>query len=243
MKKQLLVLFLSFIALSSCKKDNDTFSINQKEVKLKYDGEFGFKVEGATTVEWSSSDEFVGSIGNNGEFKAKHIGETTITGKVNNTVLTAKVIVEPTVKGVIEPYTAFGNKKAQVKSYEKRELKEETATGLAYIDNAIYTRGAIYLFENEALASSALLWNNTKAEELAKFYIERYQVLGENSGIYYFTDKESTKIIGITFNETLGAVILYAKYPVGTKSTSNLNMFDKLNIKGTKLPELDRFLK
>jgi hypothetical protein len=211
MKSQLLIC-LAILTLMGCGKSDDLpLTINESEVKLRYNGEFTFVIKNATSVEWSSSDEFVGIIGSDGKFEARHIGETTIIGKVGWQSITAKVIVEPTVTGVIEPYITFGKRKPDVKNFEKRQLGNETSTVIFYTETSTYTWGARYLFEDNLFTSVSLLWNDSRIEEGATFYAERYQHIGTSNNVYYFTDKANSVVISLTNDRSLGYTATYSK--------------------------------
>ncbi|MBD1423790.1 hypothetical protein [Sphingobacterium chuzhouense] len=212
MKNRLLTLFVTMATLIGCGKNEDgPLTINQTEVKLRYDGDFTFSTNNTNNVEWSSSDEFVGIIGSDGKFEARHIGETTITGKIRGQSITAKVIVEPTVIGVIEPYIQFGKRKSDVKNFEKRQLGNEASTVLFYTETSTYTWGARYLFEDNLFTSASLLWNDSRIEEGAAFYAERYQLIGRSNNIYYYTDKTNSVVISVTSDYSLGFTATYSK--------------------------------
>jgi hypothetical protein len=211
MKNQLLICLAIFTFVGCGKSDDLPLTINQTEVKLRYDGDFVFFIKNATNVEWVSSDEFVGIIGSDGKFEARHIGETTITGKVGSQSITANVMVEPNVIGVIEPYIQFGKRKPDVKNFEKRQLGNETSTLLFYTETSTYTWGARYLFEDNLFTSVSLLWNDSRIEEGATFYAERYQHIGTSNNVYYFTDKANSVVISVTNDRSLGFTATYSK--------------------------------
>lgn len=245
MKKYLLIGVLSiFLAVtySSCSKsESPKMSINQSEVKLKFDGTFDFKVENASAAEWSSSDEFVGKVGSDGKFKAGHIGETTVTAKVGENRISAKVIVEPYITDIVEPYAEFGSSKASVKSFEKRSLLIDNGDGVIYNGQGNKEKQIFYLFENSFLKSSSLIFNvnfTDISSVLAKFYGERYNVVGTDSGVIFFQSKDKKKAVGISVNSSMG---LNATYFTGTANLkafvranspySNNGIIDEVNIK------------
>lgn len=226
--KKLLLLFLAVGTLVSCSKSEDSnpeFKINQKEVKLNYDGSFNFKVENASNVSWTSSDEFVGTIGSDGKFEAKHIGEVTITGKVGGSSVSAKVVVEPYITGVVEPFFDFTKGASSVKSYEKRKLISETSTFIYYSDANKYVTNSLYSLEGGVLKSSALMFVSSSAENVVKFYGERYKFDGYEDKIGFFTSKDAKIMVGVTVDANLGLVALYM--PNTSKNKASIKMASK----------------
>lgn len=217
MKNQLLIC-LAILTLMGCGKSDDLpLTINETEVKLHYDGEFIFSIKNAPSVEWTSSDEFVGTIGSDGKFEARHIGETTITAKVKWQTVTAKVVVEPTVVGVIEPYMVFGKRKHDVKNVETRQLANETPATVFYTETSAYTFGAIYHFENNLFTAVDLLWNDAKMEDSYVFYAERYELTSTSNNVYSFRDKSKSMVVELS----------YERSPVGYTATYSKNTSTK----------------
>lgn len=217
MKNQLWVCLVILTLMGCGKSDDLPLTINETEVKLHYDGEFIFSIGNVTNVEWSSSDEFVGVIGSDGKFKAQHIGETTITGKVGWQAITAKVIVEPTVTGVIEPYIHFGKRKHDVKNFETRQFANETPATLFYTETSAYTFGSIYHFENNLFTAVDLLWNDAKMEDSYVFYAERYELTSTSNNVYSFRDKSKSMVVELS----------YERSPVGYTATYSKNTSTK----------------
>lgn len=230
--KKLLLFFVAVSTLVGCSKSdgpNPEFKINQKEVKLNFDGSFDFKVENASNVSWSSSDEFVGTVASDGKFKAKHIGEATITGVADGKSVSAKVIVEPYVTDIIEPLITFGASKANVKSFEKRALQNETSTGLLYNGQGNKEKQVVYVFENSLLKSPALTFNanfNDIGSVLAKFYSERYTVIGAEDGVIYFESKDKKSAVAIGASASLGLSAIYLKGASALKTFMKANSYD-----------------
>lgn len=233
MKKLLFITLLAAGILSGCSKsESPSVQINQKEVKLKFDGSFDFKIDNASNVEWSSSDEFVGKVSADGKFKAGHIGETTITGKVGSNTVSAKVVVEPYITDIVEPYQGFGSSKASIKAFEKRVLYFENNDGIIYTGQGNKEKQVFYLLESSKLKSSSLIFNanfTDIASVLTKFYGERYNVVGTDSGVIFFQSKDKKTIIGISVGSSLGLNATYipesstAKASIKKQNGGNVN--------------------
>lgn len=240
-------LFISLLTvILSCSKDSTpTFNIDRIDRKIKYDDEITLtttKVDG--NIDWSSSNEYVGKIESSGKFVAKHIGETTVTAKWKGTSATINIQVEPYILGINEPYMQFGANIATIKSFEKRVLKSETNTSLNYSDPSKYVNSAIYLFENNAYASCGLLFNSSPssiAEDVAKFFLERYNIVGENNNVYYFTDRDNKVLVGLTVHSQLGLIGLYQVNTLNNISSTKSEIFPGLEGK-SKIHSLEKYI-
>lgn len=243
--KPLLAVMVIAVCWSCQKKDTEPdFTITQQDTKLKFDQNLSLTASlGDNQVAWSSSDEFVGTVDAKGKFVAKHIGETTITATWNGRTAVSKITVEPYTTGIAEPYLGFGANKATIKSNEKRSLGGEDVTSLLYDDGSKYTNAAIYLFENNMLVSAGLIFKattQTLADDIAKYYIERYQIVMEDNNIYYFTDKDAKVLVGITVNDQLGLIAVYQKNTLTNKSSFHLNpLLKQRGVSNVK--ELDKY--
>lgn len=211
--KKLLVLFIAVSTLVGCSKDDPApkIEMNQSEVKLKYDEDFNFKIENAAAVKWTSSDDFVGIIDASGKFEAHHIGEATVTGEFDGKTLTAKVIVEPYISDVVEPSISFGSTRERIKSLEKRTLKSEGTAGMIFTGKGNREKEVWYTFEDLKLTASLLTFKNssTLADDLVKFYGERYEYLGLEEDIVIFGSKDGKYLVGITEFEEIGTGAMY----------------------------------
>jgi len=213
MKNPLLTLCiaLSILLISCGKNDNLPLTINQTEVTMRYDGTFDFSIRNVSDVEWSSSDEFVGIVGRDGKFEARHIGETTVTGRALGEFVTARVVVEPNIVGVIEPYIAFGETLPVVKDFEKRQLLHEASDLLVYTDASDYTSRARYFFEGDLFTSVSLFWSDARTEEGKIFYAERYEFLGSSNNVHYYTDKSNSLLVSLTNDRLQGFFATYSR--------------------------------
>jgi hypothetical protein len=221
---QNVLLLLALFTVMSCKKatQEPEATLNQKDISLHYNETFTFEVKKGnnvidfSTLTTSSSDEFVGTINNQGVFEANTIGETTIKIMGDGVNLTAKVTVTPIQNLFEEPITNFLFNKSQIKSAEKRNLLNETATGLLYDGENNLLEYVIYILTNQGyLSSSAMLFplNSTLPERLAVFYAERYNIIGELDNYFYFANPRENYFVRIGMDEDLGLHALYIKDP------------------------------
>lgn len=235
MRKQLLILFVAVATLTGCSKDKDSLQMNQNEVKLKYDGTFDFKINGANDISWSSSDEFVGTISNDGKFKAIHIGETVITGKVNGAIVNAKVVVEPKVTEITEPLYGDGVTATKIMEYEKREFLTGTSSGsLGFKGGSKYENMIMYLFENSKLTGSVIGFTTSHSDASSKitdFIMERYEPYTKIDNTLFFKSKDGKTIIAFGIIESIGVSLSY----IPNTSTKSLKAI------ASKSKELDGF--
>lgn len=239
MKKLLFAAMIAFITVGCSKSESEPeITLNQKEVKLKFDEDFKFTLSSGAGAAWKSSDEFVGVVDNNGNFEAKHIGETIVSVNVNGKDVNAKVIVEPYITDITEPYLSYGATKATVKSFEKRSVIAETSTALLYRGQGSKENEVFYGFENGSLNGSILSFKTYAdvAKDLAKFYSERYTYVGDDDNVLYFQSKDKSYALGISVNTTFGLNATYFK-TTSTKSAST-KTFGLSGIKSNKINEI-----
>ena len=133
---QKVMLFLTSIlivfSLSSCSNDDDSaITISPKEVTMKVDESKQLQTTG-DIQKWSSENIFIVSVSPTGVVTANHVGETNIMASGNGNSATCKIVVEPQYSYYIEPLCQEGITKADVKRFEKRNLRSETDDGLFY---------------------------------------------------------------------------------------------------------------
>ncbi len=223
---QFKVLALVALLFIGCSKSEETTSaINQSEVKLKFDQEFAFALSNAGSVQWASSDPFVGTIDNSGKFTAQHIGETTITATSSGRNVTAKVIVEPYITDIVEPHFNYGANKNAIKTLEKRNLKNESSTDLLYQGQGQKENEVYYSFPGGSLDGSILTFRSysSLATDLARFYGERYNYYGSTDDAVFFESKDEKTVIGISALASIGIGAVYIR-PSSSSRSSKLKM-------------------
>ncbi len=191
----LLLLFLG------CSKD-DSFELNQSEVLLHYDEGFVFNLQGASNVQWFSSDEFVGTIGENGNFSAKHIGETEVTAKSGSRTFTAIVRVEPYINDIIEPVQKYGVYSETIRNEETREFISEDASQVRFMGQGEREYRVCYNLRNGVVDNSVIVFTPKEnlRDELSVFFGERYELIENTAERMTYINKEKT--IGINIQAT-----------------------------------------
>ena len=183
----------SSASFTSCSSDNseDNFGFSKdtyttivgRSGKLSFDG---------NVSSWTSSNDFVASVSNNGTITANHVGTCEITASSGKQSAKCTINVEPIYTTYTDPLVKWGVSKSDVKAYEKRALVQEQTNNLTYkIENGA-VKGLQYNFENGKLSSVMVLidheYNTSIATEMAKFLKERYRVISVSASESYFSD-------------------------------------------------------
>ncbi|PVH25147.1 Ig-like domain-containing protein [Sphingobacterium corticibacter] len=183
------------ISIVACSKDDPqpVPALSRSEAVIKYDEDVQFRVPNFSDVTWFSSDEFVGTVDESGKFTAQHIGEATITAEVDGKTLIARVVVEPYVTSMVEPYVNFGGSVQSIKEYEKREIFSENNTFLVYYGQGDLENTVGYITYQGVMTGAHinLKFEHSVIQSAMTFYKERYNYLGKvENGREYFESKD-----------------------------------------------------
>ncbi len=228
--KKLILFATAMMALVSCsKKDPEPeVSIDSRTVELKYDKTHQFVLSKgaepvtASTFTWKSSDEKVGTVDGNGNFKGRKIGETKITG-TSTTMgnVESTITIVPYTKFLTEPVVQWGADMATVKSKEKRKLSASltTADWLVYEPDNASLQYVIYIFEAGKLISSVVIFTSTNAvvDESVTFFKERYPNIEADKDAAYLINDENTFGIILSINSSVGWNAEYVPLKKGGK--------------------------
>lgn len=216
------IISLLFLCFACSKDDSIKPELNQSEVSLHYDQGFVFNLQGASNVQWSSSDEFVGTIGENGNFSAKHIGETSITATQNGRTFTATVTVEPYITDIIEPVLKYGVYSETIRNEETREFIGEDASQVRFYGQGEREYRVYYNLKNEVVDNSVIVFTPkvNLRDDLSVFFGERYELLENTSERMSYINKEKT--IGVSIQATF-AVGVHATWIPSSYTVPNNN--------------------
>ena len=200
MQKVMLFLasMLIVFSLSSCSNDDDSaITISPKEVTMKVDEIKQLQTTG-DIQKWRSEDNFIASVSPTGAVTANHVGETNVMASGNGNSATCKIVVEPQYSYYIEPLCQAGITKADVKRFEKRNLRSETSDGLFYDGENALVSAVAYQFDSNGKLNFVMLMiphhNSTVlAKQLINFLLERYNPVADLDGVYTFVDANSLK--------------------------------------------------
>jgi hypothetical protein len=234
MKNFIPFLIIVLFAFNSCKKELKSIQLDRDEITMHYDESIQINVSYSPTdvdippvFTWFSENTKVAEVNQSGLVEGVKIGETNIQVQTEDAKFQAacKVIVEPKSNLYKEPIIEFGQTKSYVKSKETRLIDNEVSNSLLYKGENSKVRYVMYLFDYDMLESSAVMLVSNVAEEVATFLIERYDIIGEIDNIYLFRVNSSV-VVGITYDISLGLIVMYIEYE-STKSTYSLSNFYK----------------
>ncbi|MDO4225309.1 MAG: Ig-like domain-containing protein [Bergeyella zoohelcum] len=227
MKKLLFVASLSLATLGmvvSCSRDDDSgttsvanYTLSPSEATTNYDKTVALSVKnGSSTLSpseftWSVSDEKRGTIGNDGVFKAKKVGKVEVTATKNGQTLKSTINIAPYSTLFTEPLMYFGKTKEEVKSKETRTFIREYNNFLAFKGENRNVSEVLYHFDSNGkidYIGVRFPYSASIVENLATFYIERHNFLGESNGEYYFNHIDENATIGLT-TSTNGIIVVY----------------------------------
>ncbi|MBE9462435.1 Ig-like domain-containing protein [Dyadobacter subterraneus] len=239
MNKGLLLLLISASWFVSCSKEAEPESkIDSDVVELKYNQSHQFVIKKGNEIlpgssfNWNSSDDNVGTISTDGNFKARKIGSSTITARLKDQTFKSRIIVSEYSSLVREPDFQFGQDKATTKLITNKFLTQESENVLIYNGGPSLNR-IIYIFEYDNLVGVIMDFADTEAveKEVTLFYKERYPIVAstENSNDSIFINDERDKAIRLTRNESLGFYAAYGKITaVNGRLSTYSKSFDKV---------------
>jgi hypothetical protein len=219
MKKLVPFLIVILFVFNSCKKELKSIQLDKNEITIHYDESYQLDVSYSPTdvdvppvFTWFSENTEVAEVDQSGLVEGVKIGETNIKVQTEDAKFQAacKVIVEPISNLYKEPIIEFGQTKSYVKSKETRLIDYETSDGIAYKGENSKVRYVMYLFELDMLESSAVMLVSTATEEVATFLKERYDLIGTIDDVFFFRIN-NTVVAGITYDISLGLVVIYMK--------------------------------
>lgn len=196
MKKNFIIALLAIMFISSfgsCETRLQTLEITPSS-KTMYAGEtvecWAYNHEGS--IKWTSTNSFVatdvfeGSIANPTEFKAKHVGTTTIYAEVMSGVNKGliglcEITVIPKYNFYNDPIFAWGKSKSYLKSQLGTPDYQETNI-IAYVVNQTRNIFMYYVFTNDKLTSVIVMADSKKTDGMYNFIEERYESYGEEHG-------------------------------------------------------------
>lgn len=212
-----LLIFMCVTLLSACSNDNDELGMSlptDKSILVGSSFSFGF------SGDWSSSNDFVASVDNNGNVGADHVGECTISnGKYN-----CRINVTPKTYFIKEPITDWEISKSQIISKCGLDYKV-TGNSIGYISNSSIAPITLYTFDNnERLSSAAVVVKTDYTTDLVDFLTERYQSIGMEGYDFYFangyTPQKISTVVGVSLYkyDKNYWIVLYIPYNYSSRS-------------------------
>lgn len=170
-------------------------TISPTTVTMFYDDTKQLSAPRATS--WSSSNDFVAAVDENGLVKARHIGTTEITASRGKSKAVCSVTIKPMYSLHDNLNLSWGVSRDVIKTIETHKLDEETSEGNLVYDYSFDSNKcyAIYGFKENKLVSVLVMMPFTKALLLQTGYylLERYQPYYYKGYDYYEIDAMNEK--------------------------------------------------
>lgn len=241
MKQFVILVAAAVVAFSSCKKKElESISVLPSTLAMHYDEskqlEAGFSpsdLEIPPVFVWSSENEMVAEVDQDGTVNGVKVGETNILLETSDKKFnaTCKIEITPISNLYKEPVLGFGKNKAFVKDNEPRKLATEIADALLYEGENTRIRNVMYSFDGGKLdAATAMLANEVYVAEEAMIYLdERYDYQFVSKGVrFYFKGENKEIAIGLTVDDSLGLVVMYFENPTKKSGSSLEKQFNSI---------------
>lgn len=186
MKKYAWVLALALpvsMAFVSCGDDNEetVLTLDQTTASVNYNQEITLTASEKGAV-WSSDDEFVATVDQDGKVKALHVGETTITATKDGSTAKCTITVNATDDAYQFPLMSWGSTLESIKGsvgsgYVLNEDHSDDSTLFYGTGSALGYPWYVYTFKDNALdASSFTVQLDEKLEAFDKVsaFLDQY---------------------------------------------------------------------
>ena len=164
----------------SCSKNDagkPNAELNETDIKIHYDDIFVFYVENYFVDEWELSTDSIGTVDEDGLFKASRVGEAELSAIIKGVPkdLKAKITVEPYITDFIEPFKKPMNSE-DIISGEARDFVEATSTGIRFSGEDDFGWIVYYMKDDVSYRVDVNLKRDTETFEKYELYFnERYK--------------------------------------------------------------------
>lgn len=203
-----------FIFNACVKKDEiiQAFQIKPDKVEIYAYEELQFKAN-KKVIKWTSSNEFICQVNDNGLLRTRHIGKAVVQAKFQDEIINIDIHVKPRITHIPEPITLMDANLSEILNIEKRPLISQSLVQLIYQTDSKLVDHFYYLFFNNKLKYAIVDYKSltrTQYDKLLFFYDERYEYLGKNKRDHYFTDEKKNILIAVSINDKPN--VRYTKY-------------------------------
>ena len=219
MKKLIFIIIAFSITFASCKKELQSISLNQTSVEMKYDEKVQLEVslspadiEVPPELIWTSENERVATVDQQGLVSGNNIGETNIKVKTTDDRFeaTCKVTITPKTILFKLPVIQLGKDRSFIKASESRVLRLENEENLLYFGDNENELGVLYLLAHEILYNTIVFIDYKPwLLDLANTYLdERFDYAGYNEtekATYYIVND---KVMALTTVDEVNDIIL-----------------------------------
>ncbi|KAA6351254.1 hypothetical protein EZS27_001400 [termite gut metagenome] len=215
MKKNLLILvmLLPLVTFSGCSKnDEEKLKLDKSEISLYYE-ETEKITANKSDLQWSSENEFIAEVDNEGLVIGGHVGETYITARSEWGEARCKVEIKAKYNLFDDLIIEFGKSRAYIKSQEKRVLISDDEKELIYKLSSSSSDHVVYFFGTSGLEASTVIIKlpNPLTENITNYLLERFQFIDSNDEKTYFSFNKNSIYIGYSVYAD-GVSIKYTKY-------------------------------
>lgn len=219
--------FVCCLLLSSCSKEYTSSRINMNEnIPRSISIKVGAKYEINATGNWTTTNDFVASVSNEGIVEAKHIGQCVIS----NGEIKCNVRVSASTTLYTEPVLQWGMSKSKLISIEGDDYKV-SGNSIGYMTNSSTAPLKIYAFQNDRLYVSGVVVKISSSERLSNHLLDRYQPIDVDGSSNLFIDAYSLeKATTIVYMELYTVEYWAVMY-------MNIDYFNSLNSTKSKVPE------
>ncbi len=247
----LILMCVTGMSLTACGGDDNnndaptTLTVNPTSISMYYDGSQQLSAQGATS--WTSENEFVAKVDQNGLVKGGHVGTTNIIASNGTSTGRCTVTIVPKYNLYDTPILNWGATMSQIRATETHTLAGSGSDYLGYG----YTNGSrnavvTYTFKNGGLNGIVVILNKNDYVNLGYYLIERYLPIGSSDGMYIFADallqSQTKTIIGLDYITVSGTKYAGATYIPNTSSSSSApkrSMLHQVEIPAEILSVLD----
>ena len=219
MKKLIFIIIAFSMTFTSCKKELKSISLSQTSVEMKYDAKVQLEVsyspsdiEVPPELIWTSENEKVATVDQQGLVSGNNIGETNIKVKTTDDRFeaTCKVTITPKTILFKLPVIQLGKDRSFIKASESRVLRLENEENLLYFGDNENELGVLYLLAHEILYNTIVFIDYKPwLLDLANTYLdERFDYAGYNEtekATYYIVND---KVMALTTVDEVNDIIL-----------------------------------
>lgn len=236
--KKLFLLSLVAFAIYSCDDKVDTpirilvdeIRLDKSEIDMHYDESDSLTLtylpidaDSFPEINWINSDESVATFNKNTlVISGKKIGSTTLTVQSSDGSLSDQctIKISPIVEWYRQPMLNYNATKVEVKSYETRELFEETDKVLIYKETLPGVSYVTYIFDESIFVGSIVFVELLFGDSLLTYLDERYEFAGYDGEIVLFKDNIESAIV-LEWNSDYNRwLVYYIEYTAGKSMDS-----------------------
>lgn len=215
---------------ASCGSDEEKeedFAISSSEETIKVGNTS--KLTATSRCSWSSDNEFVAEIDDDGNVKTNHVGETVIkavSAKDARNSVECKVIVEGLYNTYKEPVLEFGISRSELLEKESRDFSHQYGSeGMAFSgENSIVDRVNYYFDDDKLVQADVVIYHNGSdaVKETVNAYLnERYATNDILNAIYSANAEKGYYYLTDGYNNDYDIVVYHYPYAVSFGSTAS----------------------